>query len=96
MAEFFSDGPLGAVDDVFGDGEDEEFADVVRQKSVGDAVADTFAAAGDDGDFVGEVGGFGERELVGCELFGWTTEVLGDGVLTSQLLVVGKEYEIIP
>lgn len=82
MAEFFSNGLFGAVDDFFGDGEDEEFADVVGEEGVCYAVADTFAAAGDDGDFVGEVGGFGERELVGCELFGWTTKVLGDGVLT--------------
>lgn len=83
MAEFLSDELFGAVNNVFGDGEDEELADIVGEEGVCDAVADTFAAAGDDGDFVGEVGCFGERELVGCELFSWTTEVLGDGVLKS-------------
>jgi hypothetical protein len=88
LAEFFRDGLFGAVDDVFGDGEDEELAYVVGEECVCYAVADALAAACYDGDFVGEVGGFGEGELMGCEFLGWTTEVLGDGVLTSQLVMI--------
>lgn len=47
--EVFCDGILGAVDDFLGDGEDVNLGYVMLEEGVSDAVADAFAAPGDDG-----------------------------------------------
>lgn len=80
LSEFLGDGFLGALDDVLGDGEDVQLGDVVREERVGDAVADALAAAGDDGDFAGLVGGVGDVECVRCQV-ACAAKVFGDCVL---------------
>ena len=58
LTKLFGDGLLGAVNDLFGEGEDDELADVVGEEGVGYAITDSFATTCYDGDFAGEVGGF--------------------------------------
>ena len=58
LTKLFGDGLLGAVNDLFGEGEDDELADVVGEEGVGYTIADSFAATRYDSDFAGEVGGF--------------------------------------
>jgi hypothetical protein len=58
----------------------------MAEQGVRDAVADAFAAAGDDGDFAGEVWGLVEGELVGGKLGRWASQVLRDGVLGDVLV----------
>jgi hypothetical protein len=65
---------LGHADDV-------QLVDIVLEECVGDAVADSFAAARDDGDFAGEVGALFEAPLRGGQLLGRASEVLGNCVL---------------
>jgi hypothetical protein len=81
VAEFLAHIVDGAVDGFLRDGDDEEFGEVLSQEGEAGAVADAFAAAGDDGDFAGLVGGFFEGESVFGfgEVVGWAAEVLGDG-----------------
>ena len=58
LAKLFSNGLLGAVNDLFGEREDDELANVVGEQGVGYAITDSFATACHDSDFAGEVGGF--------------------------------------
>lgn len=65
LTHFFGNRRLGAINHFFGGGQDEDVGDVVLQKGVGDAVADTLTAAGDDGDFSREIRDIVEGELMG-------------------------------
>jgi len=58
LTELFGNGLLGAFDDFFGEGEDEELADVVGEEGMGYAITNTLATACYDGDFAREIGGF--------------------------------------
>lgn len=63
VSHFLGHGLSGAVDDVLGDGEDEELGDVATEQSVCHAEAYTLAAPGHDGNFAGQVWSLLETEL---------------------------------
>jgi hypothetical protein len=57
------------------------FGDVVLEKRVGHAEADSLAAARDDANFAGEVGTLIETELAGPQLAEGAAKVLSERVL---------------